>query len=138
MKEFSPANTLLVVGGFPITGFMEGTFITVERETDTFSDHCGADGEVNRVRSSDKRATMTVTIKQTSASNDVLSGLQVADEMSGGGVVPVLMKDGDGRLLASGAEAWIVAPPSVAMADSTQGREWRIRIANLLMHVGGN
>lgn len=138
MKQYNPGNTNLVLFGFPISGFMDGTFIELEPEGDAFTDHCGADGEVNRVGSSDYRATLRFTLKQTSDSNDILSSLHVADRATGAGVGPMLLKDGDGRSLAAGAQCWISKPPTVGYADETQGREWTVRIAKLINHVGGN
>ena len=138
VKNYSPSDVLLVVGAFPISGYMDGTFITVEPEVEAFSDHCGADGEVSRTRSADFRGTITVNLKQTSASNDILSGMFAADRLTGAGVVPVLVKDASGRSVVTGAQSWIATDPRQTFADGMEGREWKLRVAKLVTHVGGN
>ena len=63
------------VAGHIVTGFMDGTVITIEKNEDNVTPHVGADGSVTYAESADNTATMTLTLKQTSPSLAVLRGL---------------------------------------------------------------
>lgn len=58
-----------------LTGFMDGSVITIEKNEDNVTPHVGADGSVTYAESADNTATMTITLKQTSPSLPVLRGL---------------------------------------------------------------
>src|SRR5512136_789726 len=97
VRTFDPKQCLVVIGGVPMGGFADGTFVSVERTSDTFTKVSGADGIVSRSKTKDRSGTLTLTLAQTSPSNDVLTGFAVKDELSNSGIVPVLIKDLSGR-----------------------------------------
>ena len=70
--------------------------------------------------------------------NEVLTGLAVLDELSNGGVVPVLIKDNSGNSIWGAAEAWIVKMPDSEYAKEAGAREWKIQCAELIGVEGGN
>jgi hypothetical protein len=124
--------------GATLQGFADGTFVAIERSSDSFTKHVGADGEVARTQSADKSGTVTVTLLQTSASNDVLSALAVADERTGLGTGPLSVVDASGRTVALCAEAWIKKPASIGFSKEAEGREWVFECGHLEEFVGGN
>ena len=65
----------LIFGAIDISGLTNGVFISVERDTDAFTKVVGADGEGMRSKSNDKSATITITLMQSSSSNDALSAI---------------------------------------------------------------
>ena len=121
-----------------MTGFPDGEFISVERSSDTFEKSSGADGFVSRVKLNDTTGTMTLTLAQTSPSNDVLTGFAVVDELTGAGVLPVSVTDLSGRSLIMSAFGWIRKMPKSSWDKSVGTREWVLDLANLVMFVGGN
>lgn len=135
---YSPRDIELIVAGVPIRGYMSGTFISTERNADSFSLDIGADGEAARTASADRSGRITLTLQQTSPSNDFLSGLIIADELTSNAVFPVLLKDTQGRTLEASACAWLVKPANTEYSDEQSGREWMIECANLTKFVGGN
>nr|NIQ06865.1 DUF3277 family protein [Candidatus Korarchaeota archaeon] len=107
VKTYSPKDVSVIVAGTIITGYAEDTFLAIERSSDAFAKVVGADGEVARTASADKSGTITLTLIQSSASNDVLSALQNADEISLAGKFPVMVKDNFGSSLYISGTAWV-------------------------------
>jgi hypothetical protein len=138
VETYSPKRVELILGGVPLRGYSDGTFIQVERTSDAFTTNVGADGEVSRTHSADKTGTITVTLQQTSDSNDFLSGLVNADEISLQGQVPVLLKDTNGRTLAESPCAWVMKVANSEFANEISDREWVISCSELIVFVGGN
>lgn len=138
LKTYDPKKVILTVGGVPIGGFADGTFITLERTNDAYSVHSGADGEVSRAKSNDKTAALVITLAQTSDSNDVLSGIGQLDERANAGVVPVLLKEIGGNTTIFAGTGWIRKFPSVEYAKEVSNREWTLDLAESEVFVGGN
>jgi hypothetical protein len=138
LLTYDPKSVILVVGGVPISGYADGTFVEVAREVDTFSKKTGADGYTTRIKSNNTSGTVTITLMQTSPSNDVLSGFAALDQLSNAGVVPVMVKDSSGTSINVSAQGWIRKVPDQAFGAEINTREWAIDCAELLVFVGGN
>jgi len=137
-KTFDPKNVTIVAGGHIVGGYADGTFVTAERNRDAFSLTVGADGEGARAKSNDKSGRITLTLLQSSASNDVLSGYATAEEfVGGGGQFPIIIKDNSGTTLVEAATAWIVKKPAVEFGNEISDREWIIESDDLDLLVGG-
>lgn len=137
-KTYSPKKVVLSIAGQAITGYAEGTFISVENEVDGFTKSVGADGEVARMASSNVSGTLTLTLMQTSDSNDLLSSLYTADRISLSGKFPIHCEDKNGTTLFSAQEAWVVKPATIEQGNELSDREWRIDCSILNIFVGGN
>ena len=118
VKNWDPKKHQVIVAGSPATGFANGTFIVVARNNDSFTLGTGADGEGARAQSNDRSGTIVITLLHTSLTNDVLAAALAADELTGNGVFPVLVKDLNGTMLAQAETMWVRKP-----ADSSRGRE---------------
>lgn len=138
VKTYDPKEVILTVGGVPIGGYADGTFISFERSNDAYTMISGADGETSRAKSNDKNGSLTLTLAQTSDSNAVLSGIAQLDEKSNAGVVPILLKEVNGDTTILSASGWIRKFPTVEYAKEITNREWIIDIANVEVFVGGN
>jgi hypothetical protein len=138
VRSYDPGLVVLTVGGTPINGYADGTFIQVARSADSFSKVSGADGVVSRARSRDKSGEITITLAQTSPSNDVLSALHTLDETTGAGVVPVQCKDNSGRSVHFAAFAWVRKPADTEYGKEISDREWVLDCADLDPLVAGN
>lgn len=136
--QYDPASVSVIVAGKIMTGFAEDSAVTVERMTDTWTDQVGTDGFVTRAKSNDQRGTVTVNLTQTSPSNDDLQVMATADELSGNGAGPFLLRDGSGRTICSGDTCWIVKTPSLEFARTAGTRQWSIRVAHLIVFAAGN
>ncbi len=138
VKTYDPAQVSIIFAGFPIEGFADGTFIVVERRNPMWGLTIGADGPGARAKSNDKSGTITITLLQTSLSNDALSGVALADELSNDGVAPFMMKDLNGNTLLAAETAWISKVAPVEDGKEINGREWILETDDIQMLVGGN
>jgi len=137
LYTYDPAKVVLNVAGVNLEDLADGTFVSVERTSETFVKSTGSDGITTRIKQNDKSGSITFTLQQSSPSNGVLSSIMVLDESTGDGVVPVMVKDNLGYTVIVSAMAWIRKPPTVAYAKENQTREWVFDCANLDIVVGG-
>ena len=113
VQTYDPKDVFITVGGRILTGFAE-EMITAERENPQVDDLAGAQGDVARVITNDKRGSITVTLLPTSPSNLILSDLVNADGVNGGNsVFPLIIKDNRGDDSLSAEDAWITNPARV-------------------------
>ena len=138
VHTFDPATVIVSIGGTPMSGLADGTFVIVSRDEDIFSKVSGADGEVSRAKSNNRSGSLTLTLIQTSMSNDVLSAIAVLDEISNTGIVPVFVKEiGTSTILMAG-EGWVKKMPDVSYSKEIENREWVLDLAIVNMFEGGN
>ena len=138
VKTYDPNEVICIVGGAIISGYADGTYLNVERDEQMFQKVEGADGFVYRAKSNNKSGVLTLTLQQTSPSNDVLSGFMVADELTNSGIVPVFIKDAIGTTVLVSGEGWVQQMPAVGYAKEVNNREWSIAMAQINAFVGGN
>lgn len=139
VRTYDPKRVNVTFGASQITGYAEDTFVGIEEITDGVTRQAGADGEVARAMSSDTGVRITLTLQQTSRSNDLLSGYLRADRLSGGGgALPVTVTDLRGTTLVAAAAAWVVKSANVELGSTLGNREWTIETGPAEVHVGGN
>ena len=138
VRTYDPKQVNILIGGIPISGYADGTFVTVARDEDAFTKVSGADGIVSRAKTNNTMGTMTLTLAQTSPSNDALSAFATIDEISNVGVVPILVKDNSGRSIHFAANAWVKKMPDSGYAKEVGNREWIFDLADYSPFVGGN
>lgn len=136
VDTIDPKDVTVIVSGKIISGFGQD-MITIEREANQVEDEVGADGDVARRVTNDRRGTIRLTLLQTSRSNLFLSTLAVSDELSGSVVFPVMIKDQRGNDLHIASTAWIRKMPGAAYRAGVEMRVWEIRTNVLNMFVGG-
>lgn len=137
VETYNPKDIDVIVGGKIISGFADNK-VRVFREADAWEDEAGADGEVVRFATNDKRGEIEITLLQTSASNLYLSGLAKVDELSGAGTIPVIVKDSRGSDIYAAPTAWIKQIPEGKYGKGLNPRVWRIRTDNLTNFLGGH
>lgn len=139
LRTYDPKRVSIIVGAAIMSGLAEDTFVSVEEIGDGVTSVSGADGEVARSMSADRRARVTLTLQQTSPSNDALSALLQIDRASGGnGVFAVAITDLRGSSLMTSSEAWIVKAPTSEFAATVGTREWTIETASSYFWAGSN
>lgn len=138
VHTYDPSQFQLIVGGIPLSGYADGTFIEVERDEAMWNKVTGADGITSRAKTSNKAGQVRVTLAQTSPSNDVMSALAVADELTNAGVFPVLLKDGSGRSVVASSAAWVQQMPTAEFSKEITNRTWIIDCAGMDVFFGGN
>lgn len=138
VKTYDPKQVILIVGGFQITGYAEGTFVNIARREDAFTLHVGSDGEGVRSKSNNRSGTVTFHLLQSSHSNDILSAFAKADELTNAGIFPLMVKDGSGSSLYMAQSAWIKKIADSEFGKEAGAREWGLETDNLEAFVGGN
>lgn len=128
----------VIVGGVPITGFADGSSVTVEFDEQQFTKTTGSDGLTTRTKSNNYAGTVSITLQQSSRSNDALNALWQADRNSNAGVVPILIKDNSGRTLWAAQHAWVQQMPSQEFGKELSDREWVLDCDELTGTAGGN
>ncbi len=139
LRTYDPVQIAMIFGG-PITGFADGTFVSVEYNEDLFTLLVGSDGEACRSKTNNNSARITFTLGQWSQSNDFLSALMNVDLNSplGDGIVPFLLKDLSGTTVLAAEKAWLVKPPTIEYAREPGSREWVAETDFLTFLAGGN
>jgi hypothetical protein len=142
LKVYNADEVDIAVGPVLVdSGFADGEFLRIEQESDDAEDVVGSDGEVSVSRTNDSRANVTILVMQTSDSNDGLSALSALFKTApggAGGIVPIVIRDKNGRTLVTGANCWVGRAPDRSFDRTAQANEWKIRVAHLVRFDGGN
>lgn len=137
-RTYSPKDVSVSFNNYELTGYAEDEFISADYNEDAAAPVVGNDGQVSRSVNPDLSGTITVTLKQTSPSNDILSALAIRDRIDGSAVGAILIKDNKGTSLAAGADAWIQKPPAMAFARDVGNRAWVFAVGTLTLYHGSN
>jgi len=138
LSTYDPKQVVVIIGGHIVSGYADGTFVNVERNEDSFALTVGSDGDACRSNNQNRSGRITLTLGQWSESNTFLSALVSADELSGNGVVPALVKDNSGTSLHTAENAWVVKPATSANDRAPQTREWIVETDLLITAPGSN
>ena len=139
VKNYDPKRVNVFFGGVPITGFADGSFISVTPSSQYWTKVSGADGEKARAKSNDNSHEVTITLMQTSQSNDYLSGILALDRASNAGKLPLTIVDLSGTTKMNWLNAWIRQPPDVDESKEITERAWVFDTGDIDIEVyGGN
>lgn len=138
VRSYDPKDVVISISGVPMSGFADGTFLEITADTQQFTKVVGADGYTTRVKSNNYGAVMTLTLSQTSPSNDILSGILALDRAANRGVVPVLIKDMSGTTIFFAGTGWIQQFPDVTYGNEINNRAWAFDLAEVDIFIGGN
>lgn len=130
-------ETLNTIGGHKLAGFGDDT-ISIEYQEDQVEVVRGADGEVTRVIHAVDDVQITITLKQSSQSNDFLSALWNADKLTGAGILPWATVDGSGTTLVAASECFVTKPPKIDYGKSAKDRVWTLHTGPAVVNIGGN
>ena len=128
VRTYDPKQVIITVGGVPMSGFSDGTFLEIDRNEPTWNMVVGADGLVTRGKTNNFSGTMTLTLKQSSPSNDVLSGFMAIDEASNAGVFPILVKDLSGNSIYFAGQAWVSQYANSTFDKHISESQWTISL----------
>lgn len=136
---YDPTKVIFIIHGNPIGGFVQDTFIEVERDEDSFKLKPGVDGDPCRARINSKVGKIVFKLMQNSPSNIVLSGISTLDEASGRGIGPSKVTDtNDGTTQAVCPDSYLLKPAKIARSGSDiEDVEWTLVCPNLVMGAGG-
>ncbi len=141
LKEYDPKQVNITWDGIDLNkGIIAGTFITIARNTRTFSVNVGADGGGTRIRSNDKSAVITLSLRKGSETNSLLTDRLLDEELPNpvGHVAPMMIKDNTGNTLHEGAQTFLDGPPDDAFGNEEETVEWTFLCLDLSLKVRGS
>lgn len=138
VRTYDPKQVIVTIGGIPLSGYSEGTFLEIARNEPTWNTVVGADGLVTRGKTNNFSGTLTLTLKQSSPSNDVLSGFLALDEASNSGVFPVLVKDLSGDSIYFSGQCWVTQYANSTFGKDITDRQWTLTLSEADIFVGSN
>jgi len=133
----SEVNVLLA-GIMPIEGFVDGTFISIDKDVMPYRSRTTADGRPIRIYANSQNYTVTLTVHNGSSANTFLTKLLQLDEISQRGKFPILIKDGSGSDLFFSATSWIEGLPTLSKSNTVDTRTWRIKCSSAVINFGSN
>jgi Protein of unknown function (DUF3277) len=137
VKTYDPRMVALIIDGVQITGFAEEKMIAVKTHGD-INKVVGADGEVARSMSANRTVDVTISLLETSQTNDFLSNLHELDINTGNGMVTFLLKDLNGTTLISAKQCWVKKYPEKDYTAKVKEIDWIIETGQADMFMGGN
>jgi hypothetical protein len=139
LMTYSPEDVTVLFGGVhTLSGFVDGTFISISKDAPSFATRVSSSGMVSRVRTPDNVYTVGITLHSSSESNQVLSYALILDESTKMAKFPLIIKDHMGSSLFFSPVSWIETRPASDFSIGIEDREWTIKCANATFNVGGN
>lgn len=138
VRTYDPKQVIVTIGGVPMSGFSDGTFLEIDRNEPTWNTVVGADGLVTRGKTNNFTGTLTLTLKQSSPSNDVLSGFMAIDEATNSGVFPILVKDLSGDSIYFAGRCWVTQYANSTFGKDISDRQWSLMMDEADIFVGSN
>lgn len=144
LATYSPESVIVVISNtnftHSISGYTDGSFLTITRNVPHATLYTGADASNARVIRAVKNFDITLTLAQYSESNDVLSQLLRLDQESrnADNIFAITIKDTSGRTVASSNSAFIGTDPDTAFGVEISDYAWVIHAVGMDMYQGGN
>lgn len=145
---YSFKNVTAAFGPIIIDGYQAGEGITIEHNADAYSLEVGIDGKATRSQIMNRSCRITINLAQSSAANDLLSAMYLlgvtgkdsdgVDVGASADVLPLLIRDRNGRSVFEAAECWIARAPDVTYDQPSTVRAWILDVAFLDEFHGGN
>lgn len=139
IAHYSPEDvTVLIAGVLEVKGYVDGTFVTIEKDDAPYESQKTADGRVARLSNSDQTYQVTLTIHSLSEFNSILTNVWLVDEVTGQGKFPLMIKDNLGNSLFFSGTAWISVIPDINYSTEVTDRKWTITATQCSNYLGGN
>lgn len=132
-KTYNAKQVSVILGGFPISGFADGQFLSIVPNADLYELTVGTDGDGTRSAQNNKSAQITLSLLQSSVSNAVLESLAEGEE-----TFALLIKDNSGSTIYSAATAWVRRRPDANFDRTVGQRDWLLETDELIGAEGGN
>jgi 2-polyprenyl-6-methoxyphenol hydroxylase-like FAD-dependent oxidoreductase len=137
IRAFDPKMVTINWGAHLVEGFAEEK-VTISFQDDAFDLAIGCDGEASRVRKNNNSATITLTLQQTSQSNDVFSYMAIADRQANAGILPMTIIDYSGTTKLFAPSSYIVKTPDQTLSNTNNTMQWVFVCDNLGWFAGGS
>lgn len=138
LANYSPEEINCLAFGINLSGFADGTFISITKDKMPFGTTEMPDGTVARLYTNSQTYTISLTFHRGSTSNDVLTKLWQLDELTQKGKFPLFIKDLSGTDLFFSTNTWVEGLPSMVESTSFDTRTWILRSSQAAINIGSN
>lgn len=146
LSTYIPSQVTIVISNAAlginhvVTHFSEDTFVSIELPQETWTEKESVDGYTTRSHHMTRTLRATITLDQTSKSNDMLTALHAFDAKSlrGEGVFTCTIADKSGRSYAYSSQCYVKKPQNQEFGAQSGTRSWVIVMAGSDSYVGGN
>jgi hypothetical protein len=138
IANYCPDDVNCLAFGIPLSGFADGTFISITKDKVPFGTIETADGQVARLFTNSQTYTITLVLHRGSPSNDVLTKLWQLDELTQKAKFPLFIKDLSGSDLFFSTTTWIEGLPNMSQSASFDTRTWVLRSSQAVVNFGSN
>lgn len=136
---YSPKDVSVSIAGFhTVSGYVDGTFIKLVKNTKPFETQTAMDGTRERLFHYDEGYRLELTLAQSSASNNILSVIHNIDVVTRMGKFPLMLRDAMGQTSFFSATTWIEEIPDVTFSNQMETRTWVFGCASAALTIGGN
>ncbi len=133
IKTYSPQAVRMSYGGFPITGFADGEFITITPNSDLTDEVVGAQGDLALTKIANYTATVTFTLLQNAECNLYLSNIYAGQQRSDDVVRENLsIVDPSGSTLYECRDVHIKTAAPVTLSDGQNSKTWTMFVGNMI------
>lgn len=129
---------VLVAGIIKVEGFVDGTFVQIDKDEMPYSSIRMPDGTVARKYNNSQTYTLTITLHSAAEANNLFTKLWQLDELTQMGKFPIMVKDQSGSDLLFSTESWIEGIPSLTKSNAIDSRVWVIKSTYAVINIGGN
>jgi len=127
----------ITFGDYPINDGRAEEFCATEYAEELYATVVDADGNVTRVKSANRSATMKLKLIRTSGAHRTLTQLYLTavESRNGEDIAPLYIRDRNGGLVEHAEEAWISKAPPLAHGKAPGEVEWEFAVAKLIRDV---
>lgn len=139
LAHYSPEDVdVLLAGMFRVEGFVDGTFIHIQKDEPVYKTKVTADGIPTRVAVPNPLYTVSVSLASTSDSNQVFTRLVTVDTLTNSAKFPLIIKDRSGGSVFFSGQSWIEGQANGTYSNGIEVRQWTIKCSGAVLHLGGN
>jgi hypothetical protein len=125
MQTYDPRDVILNVNGTIITGFAENSFISAEKNEDSFTPYVGAQGDVAVAEKADPTGKITLKVQLTSPSFLYLDNLALTKDF-----YPVTLIDRNTAKIYGGKECRIMKPAKADFSNEITERQFEVFVTD--------
>lgn len=137
VRTYSPKEISITWGEIIFTGYADGDFLAIAGE-DGFESREGADGSEDRVNKNKLGRDVDITLMKTSITNDALYAAYETDRTTNAGKKPLFIKDLNGTLQLTSAQAYLKKLSDLTLGDSAGTITWNFRAPQATYIPGSN
>ena len=138
MYKYNPRRITGSWNSIPFEGYMDGSFIEIEKIDKSVLTHVGGDGQVTAILNANTLAKATVTFVQGSPTNDALTKFVPNAKNNQFITAQFELNDLDGDTVVSSATAFIEDYPKVAFGKEISPRQWVFFLVDPNIVAGGS